>query len=98
MRSRLASECIRLDDLLAAYGAPADGGTSLFRHVTTSRAAGLFASLGAAGILARNFDGRPNELRFGLPGDEAGWRRLETVLANWHGNNRGGGARAVALR
>jgi len=37
--------------------------------------------LGNAGILVRRFAEQPTWLRFGLPGDEAAWRRLETALA-----------------
>ncbi|HEY6632788.1 MAG TPA: threonine-phosphate decarboxylase, partial [Rhizobiaceae bacterium] len=88
----------RLDTLLAAHGVTVDGGTSLFRHVTSSEAASLFDVLGLAGILMRNFADRPYELRFGLPGDEAAWQRLEAALAAWSETNRGGGVRAAAAR
>jgi len=98
MRERLASDAARLDGLLAAHGVAVDGGTSLFRHVTSSDAADLFDALGMAGILLRNFADRPQELRFGLPGDEAAWDRLETALAAWNKTGRGGGVRAAAAR
>ncbi len=98
MRRRLAAETSRLDDLLAAHGVPADGGTSLFRHVTTDEAAGLFHALGQAGILVRNFTARPRALRFGLPAGEGDWQRLEAALSVWRDFNQGGGVRAAALR
>ena len=77
-----------------------DGGTSLFRHVTTADAASLFDALGNSGILVRNFSDRPNELRLGLPGSEEEWRRLDVVLAIWQAEagSRGGGARAAFAR
>ena len=97
-RRRLASDAARLDALLAAHDVPVDGGTSLFRHVTVSHAASLFDALGNAGLLVRNFADRPRELRFGLPGNEDAWRRLETALAAWREANGGGGVRAAQLR
>lgn len=98
MRQHLDSDAARLDALLAAHGITVDGGTSLFRHVTSTGAASLFDALGQAGILVRNFAGRPHELRFGLPGDEAAWHRLEAALTSWSETNRGRGARAAAAR
>lgn len=100
MRSRLAEEAARLDGLLARYGVTVDGGTSLFRHVTTGHAARLFAELGSRGILVRSFADRPDALRFGLPGGEEEWRRLEAALSAWSADtsNRGGGVRAAAAR
>ena len=97
MRGRLASEAARLDAMLAGHGVIVDGGTSLFRHLTLPDAAGLFDTLGNAGILVRNFTDRPHQLRFGLPGSESEWSRLETALAAWNAN-RGGGVRAAASR
>jgi cobalamin biosynthesis protein CobC len=84
MRERLASDARKLDGLLAAYGAPADGGTNLFRHVTNPEAARLFDCLGSGSIIVRNFADRPHALRFGLPGNETEWLRLEHVIAIWH--------------
>lgn len=97
MRARLADEAARLDALLAAHGIAVDGGTSLFRHVKTSDARSLFRTLGEAGILIRNFTDRPNVLRFGLPGSEEGWTRLEAALAGWRKTNRGGSFGAAGM-
>jgi cobalamin biosynthetic protein CobC len=83
MRQTLASEVVRLDAVLAGYGAPVDGGTSLFRHVTHPRANGLFEALGQAGVLVRNFTDRPHVLRFGLPGSDDEGIRFEIALAHW---------------
>jgi len=97
MRARLIKEAGRLDGLLAVHGVGVDGGTSLFRHVTSEHASSLFATLGGRGILVRNFFDRPNELRFGLPGSGQEWRRLEAALAAWRSEtNMGGGARAAS--
>jgi cobalamin biosynthetic protein CobC len=98
MRQHLATDAARLDALLAAHGIAVDGGTSLFRHVTTAVAASLFDALGTAGILVRNFADRPHELRFGLPGDEAAWHRLEAALVAWSETSRGRGVRAAMAR
>ena len=50
---------------LRRFGFEVDGGTDLFRHLTTPLAQPLFKSLGSQGILIRSFDGRPNVLRVG---------------------------------
>ncbi|MEQ1942890.1 threonine-phosphate decarboxylase CobD [Mesorhizobium sp. VNQ89] len=97
MRDRLAAEAARLDAMLAGHGVVADGGTSLFRHLTSSDAPDLFDTLGNAGILVRNFADRPHQLRFGLPLTESEWSRLQTALAVWSAN-RGGSMRAAASR
>ena len=98
MRGRLAKEAARLDALLQSYGIAVDGGTSLFRHVTMPDAQGLFQALGQSGIIVRNFADRPNELRFGLPGGEAEWARLEQALAAWAQAHGSLAARAGASR
>ncbi|MCX7304561.1 MAG: threonine-phosphate decarboxylase CobD [Hyphomicrobiales bacterium] len=98
MRLRLARDAAALDSMLAAHCLPVEGGTSLFRYVVAAGATGLFEALGNNGILVRNFADRPHALRFGLPADETAWRRLETALAGWSKNNRGGGVRAAVLR
>lgn len=79
-RARLDASALRLDETLARHGIAVDGGTSLFRHVSAERAEGIFRALGEAGILVRRFPERPWALRFGLPGTEGGWRRLDEAL------------------
>lgn len=78
MLERLQVEAQRLDGLLSRFSQA--GGTALFRLLRDSRAAGLAAELGRAGIAVRRFPERPHDLRFGLPGDEAGWERLQDAL------------------
>lgn len=83
-RRRLAADAARLDGLLTGAGLTVVGGTALFRLAATPDAAGLYERLGRRGILVRRFAERPDRLRFGLPGDEAVWRRLAEALAARH--------------
>lgn len=79
-RARLAADAARLDALLQAAGARILGGTNLFRLVEVDRAARWQDGLGRYRILARTFEKHPTRMRFGLPGNEDGWKRLETAL------------------
>jgi cobalamin biosynthetic protein CobC len=78
---RLARDAARLEEMLGGAGFTVGGGTLLFRLAADPNAAGWFDRLGRAGILVRRFDERPEQLRFGLPGSDAAWERLATVLA-----------------
>ena len=80
-RKALAEAAGRLDAMLARAGLNLIGGTSLFRLVRAAEAARLFQTLGEAGILVRRFAEHPTWLRFGLPGAESDWQRLERALA-----------------
>jgi len=82
-RIMLGEAALKLDTCLAKAGLEVMGGTSLFRLVRTKEAARLFQSLGQAGIMVRRFAEHPIWLRFGLPGGESEWRRLETALASF---------------
>lgn len=77
-RERLITASRRLAELLEAHGL-ANTGTALFRYAPTPRAAALCEALARRAILVRRFDA-PSALRFGLPGDEAGWQRLANAL------------------
>ncbi len=79
-RARLDGESARMDALLARAGGTLVGGTALFRLFSLPDAPALFDRLARAGILARPFAHRPDWLRFGLPGNEAGWSRLAAAL------------------
>ncbi|KQR36762.1 threonine-phosphate decarboxylase [Rhizobium sp. Leaf155] len=81
MRLRLRTEVARLDAMLNDTGLTVVAGTSLFRLVRDARAAALFAQLANKGILVRVFDERPKDMRFGLPGTEAEWVRLQAALS-----------------
>lgn len=78
MRQRLPDEARRLVALLSECGLPSSGAT-LFQWTQTPHAARLHEGLARRGILTRLFD-TPSSLRFGLPGDESQWARLEREL------------------
>lgn len=81
MRLRLKDESARLNEMLRKTGLMIAGGTSLFTLVRDERVPRLFVHLMQHGILTRIFDERLADMRFGLPGDEAEWVRLEAALA-----------------
>lgn len=83
MRTSLAESSARLDGLFGRFGVPVAGGTTLYRYLRLSDAAGLFCALGEHGIVLRHFADRPDVLRAGLPGSEEEWRRLGSALAGW---------------
>lgn len=76
---RLNSESRRLSECLSRHGLEGSTGTALFRYVRDSRAVDVAAALARQGILVREF-GDPAALRFGLPGSELEWARLERAL------------------
>lgn len=78
-RARLHAAGERLRRLLIAHALPPDGGSPLFQWVKSSCAARLHDALARRAILTRLID-EPPSLRFGLPGTEAGWARLEAAL------------------
>jgi cobalamin biosynthetic protein CobC len=82
MRRRRARAAQRLDAMLEQAGFTVVGGTSLFRLAQAQRAPEVFEQLGRAGILARRFAHEPTWLRFGIPGGEPEWERLEAALVN----------------
>lgn len=79
-RRSLAKSASRLDGLLGGAGLQKLGGTSLFSLVHAPDARQLYDRLGHAGILVRRFADQPEWLRFGLPGAEPAWQRLEAAL------------------
>lgn len=79
MRERLALASARLAALLRDSGLGAPAGTALFQWIRHPEALRLHAHFARRGILVRRFDAPPS-LRFGLPPDEAGWRRLAAAL------------------
>jgi cobalamin biosynthetic protein CobC len=87
-RAELAAARERLDRLFAAHGWKMGGGTLLFRLVDDPRAGAFFIHLARAGILARPFFEQPQWLRFGLPGHNAQWPRLEAAIASFPGEYR----------
>lgn len=79
-RSALAAARERLDRLLASHGLDIVGGTDLYRLVRCDDAPALFKKPAEAGILVRDFPDRPALLRFGLPGSDADFDRLDRAL------------------
>ena len=84
----LAQCAARLDRVLAGAGLSGEGTVPLFRLVRTPFAPDLFWHLGRAGILVRRFVDQATSLRFGLPGSETEWERLEAALAEFGGAPR----------
>lgn len=80
MRAALPQQAARLVQLLRAHGLAPLGGCALFQWVCTPQAAALHERLARQGVLVRRFDA-PESLRFGLPGREADWARLDAALA-----------------
>ncbi|WNK01327.1 threonine-phosphate decarboxylase CobD [Thalassospiraceae bacterium LMO-JJ14] len=80
-RTRLSEDAARLDQILRDSGFDIVGGTSLYRLARKDDARTIYEKLGRTGILVRIFDTYPEWLRFGLPGTEDGWQRLERALA-----------------
>ena len=78
-RNRLSGESDRLRELLIRHGLAPTGGSALFHWVRQQNASEIHAALGQEGILTRLFSD-PNSLRFGLPGREDEWARLDFAL------------------
>jgi len=79
-RKRLEDDRKRLSGLLERSGGNVIGGTDLFLLVRFANASAVFEELAQAGILVRNFSYCASWLRFGLPGREDAWVRLEKAL------------------
>lgn len=79
-RERLLQDSARLAKLLQDANLMPDGGCGLFQWVLTDRAEAKHQQLAQRGILTRLFT-QPLSLRFGLPGAETDWQRLQTVLS-----------------
>ncbi|MCP5195239.1 MAG: threonine-phosphate decarboxylase [Gammaproteobacteria bacterium] len=79
-RRELQRAGVRLAELLGRQRLPVAGGTTLFQWVPLPEAEFWQDALARRGILVRRFTDPPG-LRFGLPGSESAWRRLELALA-----------------
>ena len=80
-RRRIIRNGGRLAGLLTQHGLTPSGGCALFQWTLTPRAAELHDRLARVGILARLFE-EPASLRFGPPGTETDWVRLDAALAD----------------
>ncbi|NBB59873.1 threonine-phosphate decarboxylase [Pseudomonas sp. ODNR1LW] len=78
-RVRAEEASARLATLLTQYGFEPQGGCALFQWLISERAELLHDFMARRGILLRLFI-HNSSLRFGLPGDEADWARLESAL------------------
>ncbi|MBU6297698.1 MAG: threonine-phosphate decarboxylase [Alphaproteobacteria bacterium] len=78
-RHELSPRAARLGALLNDCGLTPSGGTALFQWVRTERARPIHQHLANRAILTRLFE-TPPSLRFGLPGTDADWHRLQMAL------------------
>ncbi|MFC5743878.1 threonine-phosphate decarboxylase CobD [Dyella tabacisoli] len=79
MRARLQACSKRLALLLSGHGLIPTAGCAFFQWCSNERAAAWHEALAARGILTRLF-ASPASLRFGLPGDDAAFDRLDNAL------------------
>ncbi|MFB6261400.1 MAG: threonine-phosphate decarboxylase, partial [Thiohalorhabdaceae bacterium] len=79
VRRTLAESAQRLEGLLRWGGLDPSGGTELFRWVVIDGVEAWQQALARQGVWVRRFD-RLSGLRFGLPGQETDWQRLEAAL------------------
>lgn len=79
-RAALAVSRGRLDRMLLSRGFDLVGGTDLYRLVQCDDSHGYFLRLADSGVLVREFPDRPGWLRFGLPGSDSDFDRLERAL------------------
>jgi len=84
-RARLAARMARLRVLLTGAGLGIVGGTDLFVLAHHAEALTLYDHLAGAGILVRRFRVNSTWLRFGLPGSEDHWQRLDKALSAFAG-------------
>lgn len=78
-RRGLLADSTRLATLLRRHGLPPNGGCALFQWVVNREARKLHERLARVGVLTRCFDDPPS-VRFGLPGTDTQWHRLQTAL------------------
>ena len=81
-RQRCEDASQRLFRLLEQYGLRPQGGCALFQWLISDHAEQLHEFMAQRGILLRLFV-HDSSLRFGLPGTDADWLRLEQALIAW---------------
>lgn len=79
-KTTLLESTARLEGMLATVGV--SSGVALFRYLPCVHAVELHEYLAVRGILTRLFENSA-ALRFGLPGTEPEWNRLDTALKEW---------------
>ncbi len=80
MRQRLTADSDRLSKMLDRHGLSPQGGCAMFQWIPTLNAIEVHTRLARFGILTRLFE-EISSLRFGLPGNDNDWRRLDNALA-----------------
>ncbi|MEH6419136.1 threonine-phosphate decarboxylase CobD [Pseudomonas sp. CGJS7] len=80
MRTRLIAQGERLAAMLRVHGFAPSGGSAFFQWRRDPHALQWHEALARRGILTRWFE-QPASLRFGLPGAEYEWQRLDQALA-----------------
>lgn len=86
-RERLQSCSARLAELLAKHGLAPTAGCAFFQWWRDGDAEVLHRGLAARGVLTRRFD-TPSSLRFGLPGSDDAFARLDAALGDIAPRNR----------
>lgn len=81
-RQRCEDASQHLFRLLEQYGLRPQGGCALFQWLISDHAEQLHEFMAQRGILLRLFV-HDSSLRFGLPGTDADWLRLEQALTAW---------------
>lgn len=81
-RMRLLQSGERLHDLLARFDIDASG-TALFQWWPEREPEAFASHMAEQGIWVRLFPAKARGIRLGLPGDEAGWQRLQHALHTW---------------
>lgn len=81
MRHHLVDQAHGLDSLLTHFGLTVQGGTPLFRLAAAPGARRIHQRLAGEGIWTRAFSYAPQWLRFGLPGGDKKFARLEHAMA-----------------
>lgn len=81
-RDRLQQQSERLKRLLDYHNLTANGGCALFQWSKQDQAQNLYQQLAQQGVLVRLFKHPIKSLRFGLPGSESAWSKLEQALAH----------------
>lgn len=82
---RLHQESLRLKELLKQHRLSPSGGCTLYQWVKHAKAEAIHDQLAHTGILTRLFHA-PSSLRFGMPGTEYDWIRLEAALYTFQGD------------
>lgn len=80
-RDRLRAGSTRLAELLTKHGLSPTAGCAFFQWWRHDDAPVLHRALAARGVLTRRFDAPPS-LRFGLPGNDDDFRRLDAALGD----------------